>query len=349
MSDRQRRAAPNGDEPLLRALRELGTDHEPDLSAITRRMEAAQQPRRAAPRAVAGRSFGRSAGGSVATSRLARLAQHSRPVLLPAAAVLLVMGGVVLVTTQRPDPGTPAVGGTTAATAAPSGTPASGTPVPTATAAPTSAAASTPGRTRAGTAASATQPPAGPTTTASSPAPTAKVSVTSPAAEARNVDLSEPGLLDWVALGARSDLKQVRAKTAAADPQLSLDQPAEATSVGGPFRVSWTDGIPEQDHLDAGSWLSAPARPGLTVNVAAAARPRTLTLYAGAAGTPASVTVSGTGLGTARTRVGASSPDRAMLITISLPAGSGPIRVRLHAVADDAPTARVFLAGVTLR
>lgn len=332
MSDRQRHDAPDasGDEPLLRALRELGTDYEPNVAAITRRAEGLRpgQPHRAGPRAQ---------------SRLPAAVRHSRPVLLPAAAVLLVMGGVVLATAPRPDSGSKptAHGQVTEAPAVP---------------APSSDPTSEPSR--VGTAVSATRPPIGATTTeprtteTRQPArkQTAEVAVKALATGAiTDIDLSRPVLQDWLVLGARADLKQVRAKAGAADPQITLDQPAQATSVTGPFRISWTDGVPEQDHTGADAWLAAPARPGLSVSIAASTRPRTVVLYAGAVGSDATLSVSGTGITTRRTQLGpATQQGRVLLVTISLPVTSGPTRILLQGSADDEPKAQVYLAGVTL-
>ena len=294
----------SGDEALLRALRELGADYEPDLVAITHRAERVH-PGQPGPR------------------------RDRRPVLLPAAAVLLVMGGVALAFAPRPDFGSaPAAIDPASAPTVVAASP--GEPTP-----PASRSAGAPAR-----------PPVTVTTPASRPAAEVTVETLTTVTE---VDLGRPGLRDWLVLGARSDRKQVRAKAAAADPLIILDQPAAATSDPGPFRITWSGGSPEQDHTAGEAWLAAPARPGLTVSIAAASRPRTVVLYTGATGGDASVSVSGTGITAGRTRLGsASSPARALRVTISLPATSAPTRIRLRGPADG-EAARVYLSLVTVR
>jgi hypothetical protein len=94
MADERRAADPDGgSEGLLQALRNLGADHEPDVEAITRRVHGTGNVIR--PRtAPAGR-------------RRPVAVRYGRPVLLPATAVLLVIGGIVLTTSvggSAPDP-----------------------------------------------------------------------------------------------------------------------------------------------------------------------------------------------------------------------------------------------------
>ena len=102
MSERQRRSAHKGggDDPLLRALRELGADYEPDVAKISRRVERVHSGHRSPTVPDRAGDRWRRADRAPAhpdSGRLAGTLRHSRPVLLPAAAVLLVIGGVVLV------------------------------------------------------------------------------------------------------------------------------------------------------------------------------------------------------------------------------------------------------------
>src|SRR5690242_13903786 len=86
MSD-QRRHSPDDDTELLLALRTLGADYEPDVTAIARR-----------PREPVGARNTRAINLRARNTRAPAVARHGRSVLLPAAAVLVLIGGIVLAT-----------------------------------------------------------------------------------------------------------------------------------------------------------------------------------------------------------------------------------------------------------
>ena len=183
------------------------------------------------------------------------------------------------------------------------------------------------------------------TTKARPPADPVTVSVRA-VAPGTPVDLNRPPLTDWLAVGTRNDLKQVRAKAGSGD--LGLEQPSSATSVPGPFRVSWTDGLPEQNHDDALDWLQAAAEPGLTVTLTAAGKPRTVVLYAGTQHLHGTLTTTGPGLATTKTSFPTADPGPAgWLITLSLPPTSSPTHLHLSG-APDGPKPTVQLAAVTV-
>jgi hypothetical protein len=207
MSDRTRRSRnPDGDPELLAALRNLGTDYEPNMAAIERRSRS-----RPAPKA----------------RRLPTAIRNSPPVLLPAAAVLLLIGGVVGVTSvgirhSQSDP-TAANPNWTAATTTAAPTPSRPEPSKTVVTPPKRSAAAP------------TKPATSPAATKPARQTTAKVPIAvQPISQiGTEVNLSRPPLTDWLAVGARADLKQIRAKATADTPLLTIEQPPTATSVIG--------------------------------------------------------------------------------------------------------------------
>jgi hypothetical protein len=321
MSDRTRRSRnPDGDPELLAALRNLGTDYEPDVAAIERRSRS-----RPAPKA----------------KRIPTAIRNSPPVLLPAAAVLLLIGGVVGVTSvgirhSQSDPTAANPNWTAATTAAP--TP----PRPE----PSKKLVTPPRR----SAAAPTKPAKSPVATKPARQTTATVQVAvQPITQiGTEVTLSRPPLTDWLAVGARADLKQVRAKANATEPMVTVEQPETATSVISPFSASWTGGFPEEDHDAATRWLRADPNPGLTVVLTRSNKARTLTLFAGTQGLQSTVAISGKGLTPSQTPLGAASPmPQAMVITLSLPPTKGPTRVHLSG-ATAGSMSSLYLAAAAL-
>jgi hypothetical protein len=329
MSDRSRRSRPEDDDAkLLRDLHGLAADYEPDVTAIERRAR-----RRPAP----------------ASRRLPTAIRSSRPVVLPAAAVLILIGGVVaVISSGLPDsertsaiPITPATIGSQTPTPSPPSTSRSVPPATASTHRPKPAAnpsAVTPPKTKA------TEPKDGPQT------PQVKVAVrpVAPTEAGAPVDLTRSGVLDWVVVGARADLKQVRAKAGSAAPLITVDQPDTATSVDGPFSTSWSGGAPEQDHDAATRWLRVDGETGLTLVLAGSSEPRTLVLHVGTQDLRGRLSISGKGLSASRTALGpASSTAQGIVVTVSLPPTTGRTQIRLSGSADGTAPG-VYLAAATL-
>ena len=329
MSDERRiPSSADEDDELLRSLRDLGVEYDPDLTAINRRRHTA--------RPVVHRSF------DVPRPALVR---HSQAVLVPALAVLLVVGGIVTVVSRGPDLGwkhPPIV--PIAAEPPPTLNPI--TPKDSATTVDSdkrSSADHTPARrpTR-------TPTPSRPgTASPSNTEPVAHVTVDLLSSSTRAVDLDPARVLDWLAIGARSDLEQVRAEIDV--PLITASQPASATSTPGPFRVSWVGGQPEEDHDDAADWLRVTGPDSLTVTVSASTRSRTVVLYAGTARARARLSIDGAGVASDRTLIGsASSAARGAVVTVTLPPSTGPVHLKLGPTAA-APTSEIYLAAVTVR
>jgi len=321
MSDRPRRSRnPDGDPELVAALRNLAADYEPDVAAIERRSRRGPAPK---------------------ARRLPNAIRNSPPVLLPAAAVLLLIGGVVGVTSvgirHSQTDQTAAQPNWTATTEAPS---------PSASpSAPSPKPAPTPKRSAAAPTKRATSPAA---TKPARQTASVQVAVEPVSQIGTAVDLSRPPLLDWLAVGARADLKQIRAKATAATPLLTIEQPPTATSVTGLFSTSWIAGIPEEDHDDAVRWLKADSKPGLTLVITRSSKARTLTLFAGTQDLRGTVAISGKGLTPSQTTLGAASAmPQGIVVTLSLPPTKGPTRVHLSGAAAG-PTPSVYLAAATL-
>jgi hypothetical protein len=279
----------------------------------------------------------------------AKLPRAMRPVLMPAAAVVLVVGGVVAVSTARSGPsGSPLAGAdATAATSDPAAT--TGGPAVTsggkavATSGPASAS---PTSTRVPSRIPPAGGPATRTTEPSSPAEQAKVSVTTVASGTRSLKLECPPLQDWIVTGGRADLEQVHAK--AGSGVLAVEAPSSATVEPGKYRITWADGVPEQNHVDADTWLALGADDGGTIVVEPSARSRSVVLYAGARDVRAHLSISAAGLAPTTEDVSTSSPaPQGLVITISLPPLSGEARIRLTGVSAG-PSPEVYLSAVTL-
>jgi len=272
---------PDEDEERLLAqlLRAEADRHEPDLEAVRRRVELGlaeperrQRPavpgqRRGAAWAAAGFVVATAAGGIAVAgmSDVGVAGGHSGPV--------------------RVVPGTPVPGpGRSVASVPappPTGTP-TGTPSPSATPA------------QASTAGSAGSPPPSPAGTR----PPGAVSpdgrpVVSPAAPGHVLSLS--GARDWLVAGARPDgttVRRVAGGQVLGGPHVVGD-PRTAVAAG-PFRTSWTGGLPDATGTAVGTWLTVHGRAGGPRSgflVSAPAGASSLTLYVGAGGPDARVTV----------------------------------------------------------
>jgi len=335
MSDQPPRT---GDDPeLLRALRDLAADYEPDVAAIGRRVQEIGQTR------AIDRTHLSHRPRLVSKARPAPVVQHGRLVLLPAAAVLLLVGGIVLATSAGgPDPDSGETSALPIATAFATQPPAPATAVEPRNSA-TSPQHSSPTRTASRTPTSDATPG-----TAAPGRVDVSVQPLSSAATGTAVELGGPELIDWLAVGTRADLKQVRAKDRAANPVLAVEQPGSATSVVGPFSTSWTAGLPEQSHDRATDWLMADGRSGLTMTLIASSRPRILLLYAGTRDLRGTLSISGKGLASQRTALGAASRTaQGLVITVSLPPATGQTVIRLNG-SPDGPTPKVYLAALTV-
>lgn len=304
--ERRRRPERPGDDPLVGALHRLGAEYEPDIGAMRRRM--------------------REGGPSLVVRDVPRTGTSARvPALLSAAAMLLVVGGIV---TVARDPGPPRDAAIAAGLPSPTTTPTTVSTVGEAVAT-TASPVSSPSAART----VVEQPRDDPDPEPTSGAPAADVVVavdTVPVRGTRAVDLGTPPLLAWLAVGVRSDLKQVRSEADAGDPQVSVRQSGSARSTDGPFRVSWRGGAPEESHADADEWLAERGEDGLTVSIAPSGAARTVTLYAGARDRRATLTVRGRGLDEERTVIG-STPGftRGFVITVQLPPTTGPVTLTL--------------------
>lgn len=320
MRDESGRSPTATDDDLLRALRSLGLDHEPDELGIRRRVGA---------------------GGPRGALRRPRPGRPS--VILSTAALVVVVGGVMAVV-RLPERIAPSSSPTLAATspaASPTASPSQRSAVGDAVSAvaprPTSAASSPDDRK--------------PRTPASgkprSPGESGGVTVQKlTAGGTRPVSLGVEPVLDWVVVGARSDLKQQRSKQDSA--VIFVDQPAGAEPVAGPFSVSWTGGMPEQSRDDARTWLAQDAGAGLTIALAPSSTVRTVTLYAGARDADASLSVI-TAASTTKTSLGSFAGARGMVTTVRVPATEDTVTLYLSgtAHAGRSDSARVFLSTIT--
>ena len=370
------------DGELLHALHRLGTEYEPDLTAIRRRIDS--------PRRSILRSSDIPAPG-------AQQLRRPRTVLLAAAAVVLISSTVAFgarfvaappaqhaatvgASADTSPPGTPGAQGLSTPESHPTST-GHATPSPAASGQAASSQAASPStgvdpaRTPSQAAPRSQGAPQNPAAT-SSPAPQAtsgtparspgsvigttassgpQVDVVLPtSSKALSVNLSAPGLLDWLAVGTRSDGVVVRAKRAAAAPVLTLKPVPGATVTSGPFRVSWTGGLPEQDRTGATTWSAAPAGTGWTIDVTPSAQPLQVVLYLGYADAGTTLTVLG-GASATTNPIPVGSPGSASstanptpaIVTLRLAASSQPSRLVLSA-SGAAPAARAFLGAVTV-
>ncbi|GAA3605689.1 hypothetical protein GCM10022223_21820 [Kineosporia mesophila] len=308
------------EDELLEALRGLGADHEPDVVAIRRRMEDRR------PKVVPLR-------------RRVEEAPRKRPVLLSAAAALLVGGGVTAAVSQmapasNQTPSTIPVNVPTFQS--PSDPATSSAPSPTVTqesgkkqtpdGVSTSKDAGTPdsgGKTGQGTPSSSsprssTSSSTGGTSGNASGLTQATIEVTT-MANGQQLMLSAADE-DWLAIGTRNDLRTIRKKSAVSSPLLNFTAPASAASVDGPFKLSWTGGVPEQDRDGTTRWLQTD---GAVVTVTASEAARTVTLYTG---NLMNVAVTGQNLKQQRVELGS---DAGYVVNITIPSHSGETTINL--------------------
>jgi hypothetical protein len=329
------------DEELLRALRNLGDDYEPDVASITRRVRGSRARNSRARSNEPNIHYEATPLDRPTPSHREAFVRHGRSLLLPAAAVLLVMGGIVFVASSggrggRTSDGTANSSAPLATAAAAAEPPAPDAKTPSVSAERIGpAVSSTRTRTQAPTA-PRSHPPAG---------ATARISVQT-VTTTTTVNLTSPPLLGWLALGTRADLKQVRSKNGGT--AVTVGQPASAGTEVSPFRISWTDGIPEQDHTGATTWLKSTADQGLSVTIPGAHDARTVVLYAGSKGLQATIEVSGDGMSTSPKALGSVSPlAKGLVVTVNLPPTGGPTRIQLGGTSDS-PTAELYLAAITV-
>ena len=267
---------------LAQLLRAEADRHEPDLEAVRRRVEIglAEPERRPRP-AVPGQRRGAAwaAAGFVVATAAGGLAVAG----MSDVGVAGGHSGPVRVVPGKHAPG-PDRSAASAPASAPAGTP-TGSPSPSATPTPVPAASPT------ATPPSAAVTPPAPVGTR--PAPPSRRPVVSPAASGYVVSLS--GARDWLVAGARPDGATVRSVAGGqvlGGPHVVGD-PRTAVAAG-PFRTSWTGGLPDATGSAAGTWLTVHGRAGGPRSgfvVSAPAGATSLTLYVGAGGPDARVTV----------------------------------------------------------
>lgn len=252
-------------EYLARLLHDEAVRHEPDSVRLREILGVgAQRPEPASPT----RSWRR---------RAVRL------VALPAAVTLFGVGTAVAIAQTGPD-------GQQAArvTVTDSGHPSSGTISGTATSGP----GRTTGPTRTGTASSTPRPSTPRTTAVSRVRLDAKVRVSTTVVPDRTrVTLPGSGDRDWIAVGARRDGKFVRAKHAGPTLGTVTVSDPGASVLPGPFDVSWTGGLPEQDRQLSTTWQSVTSAGRMTLTVPAGSDWRSLVLSAGTVRATGVVTV----------------------------------------------------------
>jgi hypothetical protein len=258
----------DAEEPWLADLLRAEADrHEPDLEAVRRRVAVDSGPG-AGPPPVPGR--GRRAAWAAAGFLVATAAGS---LAVAGMSDVLLAGGHSGPVRVVPSTGAPGAGrGGTEPT--PHGPPSATDP-----------------------AAGATPTPAGTPTATGTPVAT---SVTAglevrPVGPGHAVDLSDARNLDWVVAGSRPDGTAVRRRTGGqviGAPHVVGD-PRTATAAG-PFRTSWTGGMPDATGSRVGTWLTVHGRPGgprTGFVVSAPAGASLLTLYVGAGAPGAQVTV----------------------------------------------------------
>ncbi len=307
------------EDELLDALRGLGADHEPDVAAIRRRMDENR------PKVIPLR-------------RRVEEAPRRRPVLLSAAAAILIGGGVTVAVSQmgpsdnaspaNPIPVNIPVIETPSSDAA--------TPHPSRTTAGNSKESTPDGvnTSKGGTGkAKDSDAPTGPDQPPTSKSPKAPSSSTGSAAtlaatgsvaelsQGQSLSLSSANQ-DWLAIGTRNDLKTVRSKAASTTPLLNFTAPDSAASVDGPLRVSWNGGAPEQDRTGDSHWLQTD---GAVVTVTASSAARTVTLYVG---NLMDVKVTGQDLKDYLVTLDGSAP--AYAVTLTIPSHSGDTTIALQ-------------------
>jgi hypothetical protein len=175
-------------------------------------------------------------------------------------------------------------------------------------------------------------PPSAASSAATRSAPESRLTVR-PAVAGQRVSLA--GATDWVVAGGRPDgtaVRRLAGGQALGGPHLVGDP--RVAVVAGPFRTSWTGGLPDATGSGVGTWLTVRGRPGgprTGFLVSAPADASSLTLYAGAGATGARVTV----LVDGRIRDEAELPDtpRGHVVTVDVD-GPGRVEVRVDTAGD---------------
>jgi hypothetical protein len=305
------------EDELLDALRGLGADHEPDVTAIRRRMDE-QRPK------------------VIPLRRRVEEVPRRRPVLLSAAAAILIGGGVTVAVSQMgpANSASPAIPVNIPVIQTPSSDPVTPTADRTTSDHPKKSTSDGVNTSKAGTGKTKdSEPPANQDQPSTSPAATSPPASTGSsgvlAASGSVAALSQGQSLslstaneDWLAIGTRSDLKTVRSKSASTSPLLDFTAPASGASVDGPLKVSWIGGVPEQDRANDTHWLQTD---GAVVTVTASSAARTVTLYVG---NLMDVKVSGPGLKDYLVTLDGSAP--AYAVTLNIPSHSTDTTIALQ-------------------
>jgi hypothetical protein len=168
-------------------------------------------------------------------------------------------------------------------------------------------------------------------------------------AATKSVHLDGSELLDWLALGTRPDLQQVRARPGSTAGSITVEQPPSASSEPGPFRLSWTGGLPEPARAEASTWLRFQGPQQVSVTLAPSDHSRTVVLYAGTKDVHAALSISGPGIITESTPIGTSAAEtQTLVITVAVPATTGPTQLRLSGTSIR-PTSGIYLAAATVQ
>ncbi|GAB3243517.1 hypothetical protein [Kineosporia babensis] len=304
------------EDELLEALRGLGADHEPDVAAIRRRIDGERT-------------------NVVPLRRRPDQLPRRRPVLLSAAAAILIGGGVTVAVSQLgpSESGTPAkdLPVLVPAVPTPSDSPTSPTPSPSRSD-PEESRTKQPapdGTSSAkGDEETESNQPRTPSTSStkngSANRPAGEQAASSTVSALANGQQIELGAAneDWLAIGTRNDMKTIRKKAASAAPLLNFVAPDSAASVDGPFQLSFSGGLPEQDNEGITRWMQTN---GAVVTVTASPRARTVTLYTGNA---MNIVVKGKGLEDHRVTL----PDQApgFVTTLQIPSHGGDTTIELQ-------------------
>lgn len=334
--------------PLLRAEAER---HDPDDARILATVRAGMAPGR-----DVGRDPRRAGGDRVG-------GEQRRPWLVPAAAAaaVLLVAGVTVGLLSGGSGGAPVATGTPSTTTGAPGTAPTGT-------LGTTGLSGTRGGSVTGPAGTLT-PPVGGTSpgsggTSGGPAPTGgatsagtaeptggpsvgeAVTVTVSVGAAKPQVTLGPTMREWAGFGLRKDGVTVRTKAGAGLIETPFTFGGATSAVEqGPFRVSWSGGVPEQDRVDAATWFVARrAQPGVVTGLtlqATAVPAGTFTVYCGSIGSRgrAEVVVDGRSAAALPLPVGAGQVE----VVLKRPVGS--VQVKLVAGADGG----VGLAAAVLR
>ncbi|GLY13605.1 hypothetical protein Kisp01_06210 [Kineosporia sp. NBRC 101677] len=327
------------EDELLEALRGLGADHEPDVAAIRRRMEGER------PNVVPLRR------------RVVEQGPRRRPVFLSAAAAILIGGGVTVAASQMgpSDTGTPAtkLPVEMPELTTPSHTPTSAAPTTTESdsddrkeSTPDKEATSKGGQPDGEDKTSDDKDSTPPTSTTQSKQPPASsgsgtgaaaaIGTVTPLSTGQEIVLGDADE-DWLAIGSRNDMKTVRKKSSSTSPLLNFVAPDSASSVDGPFKLSWEGGVPESNRAGSTRWMQTN---GAVVTVTASQAARTVTLYTGNA---MNIVVKGGGLKDLNVTLGDNAqgfvttlqiPSHAGDTTIELQSGRGPVHLAAATAAS---------------